>query len=71
MTGRYAFRTGLYNTRFGGDSLSLREVTVAQLLRQAGYRTGLFGKSAFGACARACRMNGVGANACAADRAIK
>ena len=44
MTGRYAFRTGLYNTRFGGDSLSLREVTVAQLLRQAGYRTGLFGK---------------------------
>ena len=44
MTGRYAFRTGLYNTRYGGDSLALGEVTVAQLLRQAGYRTGLFGK---------------------------
>ncbi|MFZ9837300.1 MAG: sulfatase-like hydrolase/transferase [Opitutaceae bacterium] len=44
MTGRYAFRTGLYNTRFGGDSLALGEVTVAELLRQAGYRTGLFGK---------------------------
>ncbi len=44
MTGRYAFRTGLYNTRFGGDSLALGEVTVAQLLKQAGYRTGLFGK---------------------------
>lgn len=44
MTGRYAFRTGLYNTRYGGDSLALREVTVAQLLRDAGYRTGLFGK---------------------------
>jgi len=34
-------------------------------------RTGLFGKSAFGACARACRMKALGANACAADRAIK
>ncbi len=22
MTGRYYFRTGVYNTRFGGDSLS-------------------------------------------------
>lgn len=44
MTGRYAFRTGLYNTRFGGDSLDRNEVTVAQLLQAAGYRTGLFGK---------------------------
>ena len=44
MTGRYAFRTGIYNTRFGGDSLALGEVTVAELLKKAGYRTGLFGK---------------------------
>ena len=44
MTGRYAFRTGIYNTRFGGDSLARSEVTVAELLKQAGYRTGLFGK---------------------------
>lgn len=44
MTGRYNLRTGLYNTRFGGDSLGLQEVTVAELLRKAGYRTGLFGK---------------------------
>lgn len=44
MTGRYAFRTGLYNTRYGGDSLALGEVTVAQVLQRAGYRTGLFGK---------------------------
>lgn len=44
MTGRYYLRTGLYNTRFGGDSLGLGEITVAELLRNAGYRTGLFGK---------------------------
>ena len=44
MTGRYFLRTGLYNTRFGGDSLGLEEITVAELLQQAGYRTGLFGK---------------------------
>ena len=44
MTGRYYLRTGLYNTRFGGDSMGIEEVTVAQLLKEAGYRTGLFGK---------------------------
>ncbi|MCB1232438.1 MAG: sulfatase-like hydrolase/transferase [Verrucomicrobiae bacterium] len=44
MTGRYYLRTGLYNTRFGGDTMGKDEVTVAQLLKQAGYRTGMFGK---------------------------
>ena len=44
MTGRYYLRTGLYNTRFGGDSMGKGEITVAQLLKNAGYRTGLFGK---------------------------
>lgn len=44
MTGRYCLRTGLYNTRFGGDTLGKEEITVAQLLSKAGYRTGLFGK---------------------------
>ena len=44
MTGRYYLRTGLYNTRFGGDSMGLDEITVAQLLKKAGYRTGCFGK---------------------------
>jgi arylsulfatase A-like enzyme len=44
MTGRYSLRTGLYNTRFGGDSLGVGEITLAEHLRKAGYRTGLFGK---------------------------
>ena len=44
MTGRYYLRTGLYNTRFGGDSLGKDEITIADLLRKSGYRTGLFGK---------------------------
>lgn len=44
MTGRYYLRTGLYNTRFGGDTLGKDEITVAQLLKSNGYRTGLFGK---------------------------
>lgn len=44
MTGRYCFRTGLYNTRFGGDTLGLKEITIAQVLRESGYRTGCFGK---------------------------
>ena len=44
MTGRYALRTGLYNTRFGGDSLGRNEITLAQVLKAQGYRTGLFGK---------------------------
>ncbi len=44
MTGRHYLRTGLYNTRFGGDTLSPDETTIAEELRRAGYRTGLFGK---------------------------
>ena len=44
MTGRYYLRTGLYNTRFGGDTLGKDEITVAQLMKKGGYRTGLFGK---------------------------
>lgn len=44
MTGRYCFRTGLYNTRFGGDTLGIDEITIAQVLSEGGYRTGCFGK---------------------------
>tara|TARA_R110002111_G_C6000489_1_gene373053 strand:- start:1562 stop:3361 length:1800 start_codon:yes stop_codon:yes gene_type:complete len=44
MTGRHYLRTGLYNTRFGGDTLGQHETTIAQVLKSAGYQTGLFGK---------------------------
>lgn len=44
MTGRHYLRTGLYNTRFGGDTLGKNETTIAQVLKSAGYQTGLFGK---------------------------
>ncbi|WP_339729273.1 sulfatase-like hydrolase/transferase [uncultured Gimesia sp.] len=44
MTGRHYLRTGLYNTRFGGDTLGQQETTIAQVLQSAGYKTGLFGK---------------------------
>lgn len=44
LTGRYYLRTGLYNTRFGGDSLGKGEITLADLLARGGYRSGLFGK---------------------------
>ncbi len=44
MTGRYYLRTGVYNTRFGGDNLNPRETTLPQVLQKAGYRTGIFGK---------------------------
>jgi arylsulfatase A len=44
MTGRYYLRTGLYNTRFGGDTMGAEEITIAEVLREHGYRTGVFGK---------------------------
>tara|TARA_R110002049_G_scaffold285698_4_gene466935 strand:+ start:46393 stop:48192 length:1800 start_codon:yes stop_codon:yes gene_type:complete len=44
MTGRFCFRTGLYNTRFGGDTMGIDEITMAEMMKKAGYRTGCFGK---------------------------
>ena len=45
MTGRYYYRTGLIDTWVGVSLMRADEVTVAQALRkQAGYRTGIFGK---------------------------
>ncbi|MXZ08920.1 MAG: arylsulfatase [Gemmatimonadetes bacterium] len=44
MTGRYFYRTGILHTSRGGALMSDDEVTAAELFRDAGYRTGIFGK---------------------------
>lgn len=44
MTGRYSTRTGVWHTIQGRSLMSTDEVTVAEVFRQAGYRTGMFGK---------------------------
>lgn len=44
MTGRYAMRTGVIDTQEGASLLRPSEITVAKVLQQAGYRTGMFGK---------------------------
>lgn len=44
MTGRYHFRTGVVDTYKGRAMMHSDEITVAELLRDGGYRTGIFGK---------------------------
>jgi len=44
MTGRYALRTGVYDTFNGGAMMQTDETTIAEILRENGYRTGIFGK---------------------------
>ncbi len=44
MTGRYNYRTGVVDTYLGRSMMHTDEVTLPQLLKQAGYRTGIFGK---------------------------
>ena len=44
MTGRYSLRTGITDTYNGGAIMASGEVTIAELLKQAGYVTGAFGK---------------------------
>ncbi|MEM7386006.1 MAG: sulfatase-like hydrolase/transferase [Verrucomicrobiota bacterium] len=44
LTGRYAMRAGIHNTIGGVSILHRKEKTVADHLKAAGYRTGVFGK---------------------------
>lgn len=44
MTGRYATRTGAYRTSSGRSMLHEDEVTMAEVFRDNGYATGIFGK---------------------------
>jgi arylsulfatase/arylsulfatase A len=44
FTGRYNYRTGVVDTFVGRSMMHPDEVTLAEMLRDAGYRTGLFGK---------------------------
>ncbi|MEX0586737.1 MAG: arylsulfatase [Pirellulales bacterium] len=44
MTGRHEFRSGVTHTINERERMSLKAVTIAQVLKQAGYSTGIFGK---------------------------
>ncbi|MGQ9573928.1 MAG: arylsulfatase [Thermoguttaceae bacterium] len=44
MTGRHEFRSGVTHTIMERERLSLKAVTIAQVLQSAGYTTGIFGK---------------------------
>ena len=44
MTGRYYLRTGILHTSRGAAKMFGDEVTIAEILKGAGYRTGIFGK---------------------------
>lgn len=44
MTGRHEFRSGVTHTIMERERLSLKAITVAQVLKSAGYTTGIFGK---------------------------
>ena len=44
MTGRHEFRNGVTHTILERERLTLKATTLAQVLKSAGYQTGLFGK---------------------------
>ena len=44
MTGRYSLRTGVRDTYNGGAIMATTEITIAEMLKSAGYETGIFGK---------------------------
>lgn len=44
LTGKYAHRAGVWHTIAGGNHLRASELTMADVFKASGYRTGLFGK---------------------------
>ncbi len=50
MTGRYNYRTGVIDTYIGRSMMRTEEVTIAEILKKAGYATGIFGKWHLGDC---------------------
>ena len=44
MTGRYQQRFGFYTANDSREGLPLSEITIADVLKKEGYRTGIFGK---------------------------
>jgi arylsulfatase A-like enzyme len=44
LTGRYSLRTGVWAVTRSGETMRSEETTIAEVLKQAGYRTGLVGK---------------------------
>lgn len=44
MTGRYNYRTRCIDTYVGRSMMDTAELTIAELLRDAGYQTGIYGK---------------------------
>ncbi|MBN8824901.1 MULTISPECIES: arylsulfatase [unclassified Spirosoma] len=44
LTGRYHQRTGVHDTYNGGSIMATEEVTLAEILAENGYRTGIVGK---------------------------
>src|ERR1043166_2136225 len=44
MTGRHEFKSGVTHTIYERERMSLKATTVAQVLKKAGYTTGIFGK---------------------------